>query len=323
MPDNRRYHGSAQAALGKSLRIQTVGQQLDPHALLIDEHWDAKGGEGLHSDMHASEDEEGKAMYAVNANIRGILASPRPELNSDLQLAPRGQLASPRLTSRRPPSPADNANGYDNAGNRHANSEFPDIDSIYAYALHQSHNDFPTPPSYREEKELKRLRLAARLKSHAIRNIHTMHKRVADKIHPINADVSMTDGSKADVNVNWKQECLRKESLIADGTGSFDQRYLTKRFLTIQAGSRLTPERLANITTGLELMPTERHLLECLLMNREAVLAYTFEHLSKVRPEVAPPQQIRTLPHEPWQHPGFKLNPLLRHVVEGMLRKRL
>lgn len=40
--------------------------------------------------MYASEDEEGKAIYAVNANIRGILASPRPELNLDLQLAPRG-----------------------------------------------------------------------------------------------------------------------------------------------------------------------------------------------------------------------------------------
>jgi hypothetical protein len=80
-----------------------------------------------------------------------------------------------------------------------------------------------------------------------------MHKKVADKIHPVNADISMTDSSKAPRDVRWKQVCLEKEKLILDGTGPFDQRYLTKRFSSIKKGSRLTKEQLAAVTTGLEL----------------------------------------------------------------------
>jgi hypothetical protein len=84
-------------------------------------------------------------------------------------------------------------------------------------------------------------------------SINIMHKKVADKIHPVNADVSITDSSKAPGDVRWKQACLEKEKLILDRTGPFDQRYLTKRFSSIKKGSRLTKERLATVTTSLKL----------------------------------------------------------------------
>jgi hypothetical protein len=63
------------------------------------------------------------------------------------------------------------------------------------------------PPPYALDREYKRRRLIARLRGNSVyrpaayRSINTMHKRVADKIHPVNADVSMTDGSKAPSNV--------------------------------------------------------------------------------------------------------------------------
>lgn len=60
-----------------------------------------------------------------------------------------------------------------------------------------------------------------------------------------------------------------------------------------------------------------------LLLKREGALAWGFEHPRRVRPEVAPPQRIRTIPHKVWQHPGFKFPPPLMSVVTDMARERL
>jgi hypothetical protein len=264
----------------------------------------------------------GNVLNTLEVNTYDAQPSPRRSAGPAPQLTPGSQLAPPTSPRR-----AAAGHGKAIAQQQHEQPSAP------FRAFFNREDDLETPllpPSYEAEKEYRRQRLVARMRGNVAcaRSdtrgiICAMHKKVANKIHPVNADVSMTDGSRAPGNVNWKQECLRREALMPIGTGLFDQRYLTKRFSSIEKGSRLTTERLAAITTGLELWPVERLLLECMLKNREAVLAFSFEHLGKVKPEVAPPQEIRTVQHEPWQHPGFKLNPSLRHVVEGMLRERL
>jgi hypothetical protein len=57
--------------------------------------------------------------------------------------------------------------------------------------------------------------------------------------------------------------------------------------------------------------------------NREAALAWDFSHLGKVRAEVAPPQEIRTVPHSAWQAPGFTVPRALVPTVVDMLKERL
>lgn len=152
---------------------------------------------------------------------------------------------------------------------------------------------------------------------------YTLYKKKADKVKPVEADVSMTDGSSPGGSIHWRADCLRREALLPPGTGPFDGTYLIKKFSDIERGSRLTQEALRQLSFGIELRPKELMLVHEMLFNREKVLAFDFTHLGRVRPEVAPPQLIRTIEHKPWQHPGFRLHPSLRTTVEEMLRARL
>ena len=48
-----------------------------------------------------------------------------------------------------------------------------------------------------------------------------------------------------------------------------------------------------------KLTEAEKRLLLYVLRNREMALAWGWEDLGKIRPEVVPPQKIRTVPHDP------------------------
>ena len=60
-----------------------------------------------------------------------------------------------------------------------------------------------------------------------------------------------------------------------------------------------------------------------MLYNREKALAFDFSQIGKVKPDVAPPQVIKTVKHKAWQVPGFPIPKALHPVVVGMLRERL
>ena len=60
-----------------------------------------------------------------------------------------------------------------------------------------------------------------------------------------------------------------------------------------------------------------------ILYRRKAALAWDFEHIGQIRPEVAPPQKIQTIEHKAWQAPGFPIPKSLYKVVTEMLKERL
>lgn len=98
---------------------------------------------------------------------------------------------------------------------------------------------------------------------------------------------------------------------------------LHPRIATTARGARLTPEREASMLVGSSLLPREKLLLRELLFRREGALAWSWEHMSRIREEVMPAQRIKTVPHEGWQHPGFKIPRALGPVINEMLRDRL
>jgi len=67
----------------------------------------------------------------------------------------------------------------------------------------------------------------------------------------------------------------------------------------------------------------EKDLFLEVVYNWEAALAWDFSHLEKVRAEVAPPQEIRIVPHSAWQAPGFIVPRALVPTVVDMLKERL
>jgi hypothetical protein len=127
-------------------------------------------------------------------------ADPAATAAASMQLDPGIQLASPtspRLPTT-PPATWINANTFHDG-------HLPTASFCVVYNGDKDDPDIPLAPPPRDlEQEYKRRRLVARLKGNGAytprlyaTSINTMHKKVADKIHPINADVSITDGSKA------------------------------------------------------------------------------------------------------------------------------
>ena len=150
----------------------------------------------------------------------------------------------------------------------------------------------------------------------------TIVKRVTKKVLPIRGSIYQTDGSNLGGNKNQRKECLEREVALLPSTGPFNSKYITKKFSTLKRGTRLTPERLVEIQLGIKLTERETELLYKLLYNREAVLTYDFIHLSRIKPKIVPPQRIRTILHEPQEHPPYRINPSLRLVIKHIVRER-
>lgn len=59
------------------------------------------------------------------------------------------------------------------------------------------------------------------------------------------------------------------------------------------------------------------------MFNQEAVLAWDFIEMGKVKKKVVSAQQIRTIDHKAWQIPGFQISKALSSTVIDMLQEWL
>lgn len=69
--------------------------------------------------------------------------------------------------------------------------------------------------------------------------------------------------------------------------------------------------------------PKEKEVFTEILYNQEAVLAWDFSEMRKVKKKVALPQKIQTVDHQAWQVPGFEIPKALISTVIDMLWERL
>ena len=156
-------------------------------------------------------------------------------------------------------------------------------------------------------------------------SVSTMYKRKADKVRPVNmADPS---GDNPGGVQDWEKRAMERrmraleEKRLKRETGPFSA-WITPKFSAMARGSRLHGERKAKLLVG-EITPEERELLIEMLYNREEALAWTFDEMGQIHMDVAPPQKIRTIPHEAWQTPNFYCPRALIPKVTDMVRQRL
>jgi len=151
--------------------------------------------------------------------------------------------------------------------------------------------------------------------------IKTLYKRKADKVRPVDLGISTGEAPLGDDD--WFQKA-RLEKPTPNHIGKYgDLGGLVGRFSDLPPGSRLTKERAEQLIIGDELTPEERELLMEVLTNREEALAFDWTHCGTIRPEVAPPQEIRTVDHEAWQTPNFPVPRALMGKVVDMLKDRI
>jgi RNase H-like domain found in reverse transcriptase/Integrase zinc binding domain/Reverse transcriptase (RNA-dependent DNA polymerase) len=152
--------------------------------------------------------------------------------------------------------------------------------------------------------------------------VFTLYKRKADKVLPVNSSAS--DGSTPGGLPDWRARAIARE--VQRGLNHLRYKYdrwLHPRFATFPRGERLTQERLDAMIVGDMLQPLEQDLLVEMLYNREGALSWTFTELGRVSSEVAPPQVIRTIPHEAWQAKAFNVPKALLPTVIKLVKERL
>lgn len=148
--------------------------------------------------------------------------------------------------------------------------------------------------------------------------VSTAYKTKDKKVRPV--DSGESDGSRPGGVTDWMERS--KATDVKHPPGPYDK-WILRKFSGIQRGTRLTTERIEALTIGSGLTIQERDVLLEMLYNREAALAFDFSHCGKIRPDVAPPQVIRTIEHKAWQVKGFPIPKALVPTVIEMLKERL
>ena len=124
------------------------------------------------------------------------------------------------------------------------------------------------------------------------------YKRKAQRFLP--KDVPGEDGEGPGGEFNWKAPVLQQEAvLLADREPQPLDKWFIPRISQKPEGSRLTPERMKALQLGPMSMEEEALLMK-ILLNREMALAWDFRDMGRIRPEVAPDQEIKTVEHEAW-----------------------
>ncbi|RDW88499.1 hypothetical protein BP6252_00531 [Coleophoma cylindrospora] len=132
-------------------------------------------------------------------------------------------------------------------------------------------------------------------------------------------DYSISDGTKPRGTRYWIDKVMKTEKQTE--IGPYDH-WITPKFSGIARGSRLTLERIENLIIRTSITLQEREVLMELLYAREAYIAFNFEEIGLLRPEVAPPQEIRTILYIAWQTPGYPIPKALKSDAIAMIRER-
>jgi hypothetical protein len=102
--------------------------------------------------------------------------------------------------------------------------------------------------------------------------VHTIYKRKADKVRPVDWHVS--DGSTPGGRPDWKERAMQRQKLAMPTwvLGPYDHLF-EPRYTSEAAGYRLTPARLKDVLVGITLSALERQMFEAMLVTREPALS--------------------------------------------------
>jgi hypothetical protein len=151
--------------------------------------------------------------------------------------------------------------------------------------------------------------------------VNGMHKRKAQKIHPI--DESGQKTREIEGRLDWKQRAQARQTPNTDSESVPFAEYFEPRYARFPRGMRMTPQRLSEMKISNELQSREREMLTELLYRREGALAWDFSESGRVSEEVVPPVTIDTVPHKAWQADQFPIPRKLREVVIDMVQERI
>ena len=134
-----------------------------------------------------------------------------------------------------------------------------------------------------------------------------MYKRKDRKINPVN--VPLSNGINPGSGANF---------------GSPNGTLVHQSGKVVPKGSRLTPERLAQMKIGGGMLSKEeRQLFINILFEYEGAIAFDDSEMGLLSPEIEPPVKIHTVPHLPWQQQNLRLPRVMQQEATKHVREKL
>ena len=145
-----------------------------------------------------------------------------------------------------------------------------------------------------------------------VAQVSTMYKRKDKKILPMN--VPLPNGVNPGGGVNSGIDSGESsENNIGGAVGK-----------VVSRGSRLTPERLANMKIGTNfLSEAEKQLFIDILFDYEGAIAFDDSEMGLLHPEIEPPIIIHTVPHSPWQQQNLRLPKSMQEAATAIVKEKL
>ena len=138
-------------------------------------------------------------------------------------------------------------------------------------------------------------------------HVGTMYKRKNRKVNPVNTP--LPGGINPGGNANF-----------GDADGPFGK--LSGKI--VARGSRLTPERLAQIQIGNGfLSEAEIQMFVDILFEYEGAIAFDDSEMGLLDPAIEPPVIIHTVPHVPWQQQNLRLPRAMQDEATKHVREKL
>lgn len=113
-------------------------------------------------------------------------------------------------------------------------------------------------------------------------------------------------------------DAIKKETPILNLAEKYTY-WLIPKFTSITKEARFTPKQLGKIVIREGMTAQEKEVFTKIFYNREAILAWNFTEMRKVKREVASLQKIRIVDHKAWQVPGFQISKTLIFIVIDLL----
>ena len=156
-----------------------------------------------------------------------------------------------------------------------------------------------------------------------VASVQTMYKRKNKKILP--ANVPLPDGINPGGGVNLKSgvnDGVNDEVNL--GLGDNLESFAQTTSKVVPRGSRLTPERLANMKIGAGfLSEAEKQLFIDILFEHEGAIAFDDPEMGLLHSEIEPPAIIHTVPHSPWQQQSLRLPKSMQEAATAIVKEKL
>ena len=146
--------------------------------------------------------------------------------------------------------------------------------------------------------------------------VKTMYKRKDKKVLP--ANVPLSGGVNPGGGVSGSVPVMEGEM---GSKGDVGETHGGKK---VPRGSRLTPERLAQMKIGDGfLSEEERMLFVDILYEFEGVLAFEDSEMGCLHESIEPPVVVHTVPHVPWQQRNLRLPKAMQEAAMKIIQEKL